>query len=111
MPSEPHICYQNGEYVSADKVFVSPWDLGYLRGYGVFDVMPVINKKALLWEWHYDRLLRSASELGLTLSIEKEEYGKILKQLIVKNEGRDIIFRTVLSGGISKDAFTPKNES
>jgi len=108
MPSEPHICYQNGEYVSADKVFVSPWDLGYLRGYGVFDVMPVINKKALLWEWHYDRLLRSASELGLTLSIEKEEYGEILKQLIIKNEGRDIIFRTVLSGGISEDAFTPK---
>ncbi|MEK9174151.1 MAG: aminotransferase class IV [Patescibacteria group bacterium] len=107
MLGEPHVCYQNGEYISADRVCISPWDLGYLRGYGVFDVMPVINNKALLWEWHYDRLLRSASELGLTLHIGKEEYGEVLKQLIVKNEGKNIIFRTVLSGGISEDAFTP----
>lgn len=107
MEKKNYICYQNGEYLSSDKMVVSPWDLGFLRGYGVFDVLPVINSKAFLWEWHYDRLLRSADNLGLSIPVTKEKYGKILEELIVKNEGEDIIFRTVLTGGVSGDAFTP----
>jgi branched-chain amino acid aminotransferase len=101
------ICYKNGQYLKESETTVSAWDLGYLRGYGVFDVLPVMNGKAFLWEWHYERLLRSASGLGLSLPLSKDEYGYILQDLITKNEGQDIVFRTVLSGGVSTDAFTP----
>jgi branched-chain amino acid aminotransferase len=101
------ICFKNGEYLKESEMTVSAWDLGYLRGYGVFDVLPVMNGKAFLWEWHFERLFRSANKLGLSLPLGKDEYGNVLQELIAKNEGRDIVFRTVLSGGVSTDAFTP----
>ena len=60
MQNKDLICYQNGALVHASEVWISPWDLGYLRGYGVFDVLPVINGKSFLWQWHDERLFRSA---------------------------------------------------
>lgn len=99
-------CYQNNRFLPASELRVSPWDLGFLRGYGVFDVMPVINGAPFLWEWHFERLERSAAELLLQLPVTKAEYGKILQELIAKNAGERILLRTVLSGGISQDAFT-----
>jgi branched-chain amino acid aminotransferase len=110
MQNKDLMCYQNGALVHASEVWISPWDLGYLRGYGVFDVLPVINGKAFLWEWHYDRLLRSAEQLGLELAVTKDAYGEILKKLIEANTGKDIIFRTILSGGESEDAFAPVSQ-
>ena len=110
MQNKDLICYQNGALVHASEVWISPWDLGYLRGYGVFDVLPVINGKAFLWQWHYERLLRSAEQLGLELTITKETYGEILAKLITANTGKDIIFRTILSGGESEDAFAPMSK-
>lgn len=99
-------CYQNHRFLPASELRVSPWDLGFLRGYGVFDVMPVISGKPFLWEWHFERLERSAAELLLQLPVTRAEYGKILQELIARNAGETIILRTVLSGGVSPDAFT-----
>lgn len=99
-------CYQNNRFLPAFELCVSPWDLGFLRGYGVFDVMPAINGKPFLWEWHFERLERSAAELLLELPVTKAEYGKILQEVIDRNAGEAIILRTVLSGGASPDAFT-----
>ena len=107
MQNKDLMCYQNGALVHASEVWISPWDLGYLRGYGVFDVLPVINGKAFLWEWHYERLLRSAKQLGLELTVTKDAYGEIHSSLIRANIGKEIIFRTILSGGESEDAFAP----
>ncbi len=107
MQNKDLICYQNGALVHASEVWISPWDLGYLRGYGVFDVLPVINGKAFLWQWHYERLFRSAEQLGLELTVTKDTYGEILSSLIKANIGKEIIFRTILSGGESEDAFAP----
>ncbi len=101
------IGYHNGEYKRASEIHVSPWDLGFLRGYGVFDVLPVLNGRAFLWEWHYERLERSAEMIGLHLPITKEVFGETLRELIVKNSEWTICFRTVLTGGVSQDAFTP----
>ena len=102
-------CYHNGKYLQAEEIQVSPWDLGFLRGLGVFDVLPVIGGKAFLWEWHYERLARSAESLGIALSISKEAYEQILTELIIKNgQNEGLCFRTILSGGVSQDAFTPE---
>ena len=64
---------------------------------------------AFLWEWHYERLARSAESLGIALSISKEAYEQILTELIIKNgQNEGLCFRTILSGGVSQDAFTPE---
>lgn len=104
--SQELFCYQNGKILPASQMSVSPWDLGFLRGYGVFDVMAVMNGRPFLLDWHFARLEHSASELSLRLPVSKSEYVHLVADIIRANAGTDIILRTVLSGGISTDAFS-----
>lgn len=100
--------FWNQAIVEVGDIQLSPMDLGMLRGYTIFDVMPVEQGQGLLWERHYDRLARSAQSVGMTVPVSKEEYGQILVDLIQASENQSIVFRTVLSGGPSKNGFTPE---
>lgn len=102
------VCYFNNRFLSYAEVAIDPHDLGFLRGYAVFDVMPVEQGKPFLWERHYERLCQSAEALNLSVAVSKEEFKNILDQLITKNKGTDISFRTVLSGGPSSSGFVPE---
>ncbi|MDD2766628.1 MAG: aminotransferase class IV [Candidatus Moranbacteria bacterium] len=103
------IGYINGVYMPLREIAIPPYDLGFLRGYAVFDVMPVEHGKPFLWEDHYERLCRSAEALHLTLPVDRESYNAILDTLIEKNPSAlKQSLRTVLSGGPSQDAFTPE---
>lgn len=103
------IGYMNGTYMPLREMAIHPYDLGFLRGYAVFDVMPVEQGKPFLWEDHYDRLCRSADALHLILPVNRESYKTILDTLIQKNpSAMKLSLRTVLSGGPSQDSFTPQ---
>lgn len=101
-------CYFNGEILSCNKISLSPYDLGFLRGYAVFDVMSTENGKPFLWERHFDRLCLSAQALNLRVPVSGDEYRNILNELIIRNQEKNISFRTVLSGGTSADSFVPQ---
>jgi D-amino acid aminotransferase len=102
----PKYCYFNGKIVPFNKVQISPYDLGILRGYGVFDVMTTSNGKPFLLDEHWKRFLNSAKKVGLKIPISKEKYKKILKKLIKTNRYKKYTLRTILTGGMSSDAFT-----
>lgn len=102
-------CYKNGEYLFLDRIAINPYDLGFLRGYAVFDVMPIENGKPFLWERHFARLCKSAEALHLRVPVDEVEYKHILDTLLKKNiERNQLLFRTVLSGGPSENGFLPK---
>lgn len=103
------VCYFNGTFLLVNEVAISPYDLGFLRGYAVFDVMPVENGKPFLWERHYERLCQSAQALNLLVRVSKDEFKNILDRLIKDNGTENISFRTVVSGGPSANGFTPEN--
>ena len=105
------LCYFNDAFVPLNEVAISPYDLGFLRGYAVFDVMPVANGRPFFWERHYERLTRSASVLGLAVPVSAPEYKKIIDELIARNTFSEISLRTVLSGGPSRDGFTPAEDN
>lgn len=100
--------FWNQAIVDATDIRISPSDLGMLRGYTVFDVMPVEGGRGFLWERHYDRLCRSAESIGMTMPIAKEAYGIAIDDLIRKSETTELVLRTVLSGGPSESGFAPE---
>lgn len=102
-------CFYNGKIIPLKKIAISPYDLGILRGYCVFDVMCTQNGKPFLLEEHWKRFLNSAKELGLIVPIAKEEYEKNLQKLIKLNGFKKSTIRTVLSGGVSSDGFSLEN--
>ncbi len=101
------IAYWNGEYVPLAQVRVSPYDLGFLRGYAVFDVLPIVNRKPFLWERHWERFEKSAETLGLRVLVRKDEWKNILLEVVKQNLECGSV-RTVLSGGPSADAYVPE---
>ena len=112
MKAQPSFfCYCNGVFLPLHEISLNPYDLGLLRGYAVFDVMSVENGKPFLLEEHWQRLVRSAETLCLMLPVTLQEYQDIIMELIAKNGGSDapaISIRTVLSGGVAEDAYTPR---
>lgn len=99
-------CYFGGKITTLDKVKISPYDIGLLRGYGVFDVMAAFNRKPFILEAHYKRLVNSAKKLKLKLPVSQKEYREIIEKLILKNGHKDSTIRTIFTGGISSDAFS-----
>jgi branched-chain amino acid aminotransferase len=102
------ICYFNGKSVPIDDVTISPRDLGFLRGYAVYDVMPVVNGEPFLFEDHWKRFVRSASDLGLRAPVEEEAAREIARDLVRHHGYETMIVRTVLSGGPSGNGFLPE---
>ncbi len=103
-----NFCYFNNQITTLDKIKISPYDIGILRGYGVFDVMCTQNQKAFLMDEHWKRFQDSADTLDLQIPISFEEYKKVIKELIVKNGFQKSTIRTILTGGKSSNAFTPE---
>lgn len=102
------VCYFNDRFLPCAEIVINPRDLGFLRGYAVFDVMPVEHGKPFLWERHYERLCRSAAALNLRVPASREEFKDILDQLIGRNAPLALSLRTVLSGGPSASGFVPE---
>ncbi|MFC1645323.1 aminotransferase class IV [Patescibacteria group bacterium] len=103
-------CYFNGEFIKLGDIKINPYDLGFLRGYGVFDVMRTVNGKPFLIKEHWDRLVNSAKELNLNISVSEKEFNDIVERLIENNDLGEMNIRTVLTGGVSDDAFSLKGE-
>jgi D-amino acid aminotransferase len=106
-------CYFNGKITTVDKIKISPYDIGVLRGYGVFDVMCTENGKPFLLDEHWLRLTNSAKELKLQIPISKKEFREIVEKIIKKNGYKKNTIRTVLTGGVGnprENAFLPNSK-
>ena len=98
-------CYWNGEFVEVDEIKISPYDLGFMRGYGIFDAMRTKNKKLFCFDEHWDKFEKSATELDLKIGISKEEYKNAVSVLLEKNNLKEAAVKTILTGGESENGF------
>ncbi len=102
-------CYLNGKIIEEKDASINLYDLGILRGYGIFDFMCTTNSKPFLLHEHWLRLNRSAKSLKLTIPITKGNYTRIIQELIKKNPYKNPAIRTVLTAGISENGITLSN--
>ena len=61
------IVYLNGSLVPRSQAVISPFDLGFLYGYGLFETMRAYSGRIFRLEKHLERLLKSAKALSLPL--------------------------------------------
>jgi len=98
--------YRDSKLNQIEKIDIN--DLGFLRGYGVFDFIRTYNRKPFLMEEHLKRLMRSASIINLDVEISLSELAKIVKSLSQEGSGEKTI-RIILTGGQSKNALNKDN--
>ena len=78
--------YLNGKFVSRSSAQISIMDRGFLFGDGVYELIPVYNKKIFLLHKHLNRLKNSLSLIGMSDISGLED---IIKQLILRNSSKN----------------------
>lgn len=103
---------QAGKIVLANRPAILVNDIGFLRGYGVFDFMRTYNGKIFRYHDHYQRFVNSAKLLDLKVGLGEKELESIIYKLIKKNKLKEASVRLVLTGGPADGLlFNPKTRT
>lgn len=98
--------YLNGQIVPTADAAISPFDIGLLRGYAVFDLLRTVGGKPFLLPEHLERLRASAAHLDLTVPVTDEEIAAAIAILLDRNGHEEATVRLVLTGGVSPDGMS-----
>lgn len=98
-------CYYNGEFIELEEIKINPYDLGFMRGYGIFDAMRTADGALFCFNEHWTKFERSAQKLDLKIPILKEEFKSIVSVLLEKNNLKEVAIKTILTGGKSDNGF------
>ena len=97
--------YLNGEILPVERAAISPFDVGLLRGYAVFDLLQTIRGKPFMLAEHLARFRNSARTLGLSVPASDEEITAAILDLLARNGHAEATVRMVLTGGNSPDGM------
>ena len=95
------LIYYNGEYIS-DNIAISPDDRGYQFGDGIYEVVRVYEGRLFTAEAHFERLLRSASEIQIELAATVDDYIAVCERLIAENDVQDGLIYVQVTRGVAK---------
>ena len=97
--------YINGQFFEKQEAKISIFDLGFLRGYGVFEYFRTYQKKPFHQVDHLERLKHSAETIGLPCDQMFGKIETIVDILIQKNGFEESTIRIILTGGETDDGI------
>ncbi len=99
--------WYKGAWKSANEVHVSVKDIGFLRGYGIFDFFRIMDGKPIFLADHLARFERSAIKMGIDLPYSTQELAHCIDELAAMSEDACLGVKMVLTGGESSNGFLP----
>lgn len=100
----------NGEYVAEQDAKISIFDRGFIFGDGVYEVVPVIHGKVVDRPYFLERLDRSLGEVSIDWPCSKDEYLKVMTELVAKNNLQEgVIYSQVTRGVADREFPFPEN--
>jgi branched-chain amino acid aminotransferase len=102
-----YIYYVNGDFVPASVAQIGLNDLGFVRGYGVFDVLRTYGTTPFGLRPHLERLQRSAAQIDLPMPWSLAELEAIVAATLARNDPTNVTIRIVVTGGPSANFITP----
>lgn len=93
------IVYLNGVLVPLSLASISPFDHGFLYGYGLFETMRAYNGIIFRLERHLDRLRQAAETLGLHTRLATFDLESACYHVLTTNELTDARLRLTISAG------------
>jgi branched-subunit amino acid aminotransferase/4-amino-4-deoxychorismate lyase len=105
-------CYLNGVILPVSEAKVGVYDIGLLRGFGIYEAMRTVHRVPFMFADHMERFHRSLDALKLTIPASDDEIHQTIGLLLKKNipEGKDAVIRFILTGGqaIGGIEYNPK---
>jgi branched-chain amino acid aminotransferase len=96
--------WYNGQIAPSHEIKISTDDLGFLRGYSLFDYFRSYNQKPFQWDWYWERFETSAKLLHIPLSMKKQDARSIVDELMQLRNKPEAAFRFLLTGGDAPDS-------
>jgi len=95
------IVFLNGEYLPLHQAKISVMDRSFLFGDGVYEVIPLFNKKLFRPHPHLKRLAESLRAIKINFDIDETAFINIFEQLIQRNPefGDNQVFYIQISRG------------
>lgn len=94
-------CFLNGKLVPLSEGKVSVYDIGLLRGFGIYEAMTTYHRKPFMFADHLQRFRASADKLSLKIPFTDEELREAIRKLIETNvpADKEAVIRFILTGG------------
>ncbi|MFA7216737.1 MAG: aminotransferase class IV [Candidatus Paceibacterota bacterium] len=92
-------CYLNGRILKVSDAKVSIFDIGMMRGFGVYEAMTSFGSNIFMWQEHLERFRRTADFLDIEIPISDAEIQKVCYELINKNGFKRANIKFILTGG------------
>ena len=98
-------CYLNGKIIPVSDATVSIYDIGLLRGYGIYEALTTKNRKPFALSEHLTRFRDSAKFLGIDIKESDNEISEAIKILIEKNGFKETNIKFIITGGLTKNSI------
>jgi D-alanine transaminase len=106
----PNLVYLNSKYIPFKDAKIPIEDRGFQFSDSVYEVVKIINKKMLDFDFHIRRLKYSTSELNFNFKVNSKLLKKIFQNLIIKNKlSNGIIYLQITRGVQSREHAYKKN--
>lgn len=93
------LVYLNGKLLPSSQAWLSPFDHGFLYGYGLFETMRAYSGRVFRLAQHLDRLKRSVAFMGLTEKLAHYDLARAVSDTIQANHLSDARVRLTVSAG------------
>jgi branched-chain amino acid aminotransferase len=97
---------KNGEILQNSEATVSVQDLHFQYGFGVYESLRVRNRIVYFVDMHVDRLIESASLIGLEHAFSKEHIINYIKEVSQRNDLESSNIKMLLIGGKTAEEST-----
>ena len=106
----PKIVFLNNKYIPFKEAKIPIEDRGFQFSDSVYEVVKVINKKILDFDFHIRRLKYSTVELKFNFKVNSKLFKNIFQNLIIKNKlSNGIIYLQITRGVQSREHAYKKN--
>ena len=108
--SDP-LVYLNGALTPLSEAKIPVLDRGFIFGDGIYEVIPVYQRKMFRSDQHLARLFRSLTAIGITNPHSKEEWLSLIDQVMTAHEADDQMVYIQVTRGVAKRAHAFPKEA
>ncbi|KQV91622.1 D-amino acid aminotransferase [Rhizobacter sp. Root1221] len=95
------LCYLNGEYGALRDTKVSVLDRGFLFGDGIYEVLPVYNRRIFRFDEHMARLSRGLGKVRIPNPLEPAQWLATARRLIEAQAADDQLLYLQVTRGVA----------
>jgi len=105
------LVYLNGALTPLSEAKIPVLDRGFIFGDGIYEVIPVYERKMFRSEQHLARLFRSLNAIGITNPHSKDEWLALINQVMAAHEADDQMVYIQVTRGVAKRMHAFPKES